>query len=54
MVVEEIALCTSGIPQHTSWKTVLIHTGIVCLQKYQKNLKAGQLTDSTLMLWNDR
>jgi len=24
------------------------------LQKYEGNLKKGQLTDNTIMLWNDR
>lgn len=25
-----------------------------CAQKYEKNLQKAQLTDSTIMLWNDR
>lgn len=30
---------------------------VVCglgLQKYEKNIRKGQLTDATVMLWNDR
>ena len=26
----------------------------VCAQKYDRNLKKGQLTDNTIMLWTDR
>ena len=26
----------------------------VCVQKYDRNLKKGQLTDNTIMLWTDR